>query len=243
MDNALYVSLSRQITLQRALDVTANNVANLDTAGFKVEQVLLNTDPAAPPATPNQLIDYVLDAGLGRDFRQGAVEVTGNPYDAAIEGEGFFAIRTAQGVRYTRDGRFTTDAQNQLVDHQGRAVLDASGSPIVLDPTKGEPTIGRDGAVSQGTVKLARLGVTRFANLSDLSKDGDNLYAAGANAQPVVAADAVVRQGAVEKSNVQPVLEITNLIQISRAYERVAQLMNDTQNLSFEAVQRLGKAA
>ncbi len=128
------------------------------------------------------------------------------------------------------------------MDHSGNPVLSDSGSPISFDPQKGQATIAKDGTISQGGGQIAKLGVARFANQSVLKKQGDNLYDAP-GATPTSATDARVHQGMVERSNVQPVVEITNLIAITRAYERVTQMMSQTEDLSQSAVQRLGKAA
>jgi flagellar basal-body rod protein FlgF len=247
MHNALYVGLSRQMTLRRALDISANNMANADTAGFKVEQQMLETDPLQPKRGPGQSpVNYVLDTGMTRDFRPGALERTGNTYDLAIDGDGFFTVNTPAGPLYTRDGRFAVDAQNRLVDKAGHAVLDASGAEITLDPQKSAPSIGKDGTITQAdprgqVLQVGKIGVVRFANLSGLSKQGDNLFASAAGEQPVTATDAVVHQGEVEHSNVQPVLEITNLIEISRAYERITQMMTSTQDLCTRAIDQLGR--
>jgi flagellar basal-body rod protein FlgF len=247
MDNTLYVGLSRQLTLQRALDVAANNLANVDTAGFKVESLRVQTDALTPSAVPSSdPIKYVIDSDVARNFGQGGLEQSSNPLDFGIEGDGFFAVQTANGLRYTRDGRFGIDAQNQLVDHQGNPVMSSGGSPISVDPQKGELSIAKDGTLSQSahgqTTQIGKLGVSRFANLSALKKTGDNLYDAG-SASPTIATDARVHQGMVERSNVQAVVEITNLIAITRAYERVTQMVSQTEDLSQSAVQRLGKAA
>jgi len=249
MDNTLYVGLSRQMTLQRALDVTANNIANLDTAGFKVESLMVQTDaetPALAPAT--QPINYVLDKGLARNFGQGPLEQTGAQTDLAIEGPGFFTIQTADGVRYTRDGRFSLDATGKLTDKQGNAVVDSSGSGLTVDPQNGAIAIAKDGTVSQTTptgqtVQVGKVGVVRFSDLTALTKEGDNLYQAAGGQTPTPAPDAQIHQGMVEKSNVQGVAEITRLIDITRAYERVTNMISQTQDLSDTAVQRLGKAA
>jgi flagellar basal-body rod protein FlgF len=242
MLNALYVGLSRQQTLQRALDIAANNIANADTAGFKLEQTMIRTEAAAPAATPGaRPIAYVLDAGVARDFGQGALEDTGGAYDVAIEGDGFFSVQTAEGTRYTRDGRFTVDARNQLVTKGGDPVLGANGRPITLDPTQGEPNVGKDGTISQKAGSAGRLGVVRFADLAVLTKAGGNMFAAPEGAVSTPANDAVLRQGMVERSNVQPVLEITNLIEITRAYERVARMMDQAGDLSSRAIDRLGR--
>ena len=251
MDNAIYVGLSRQLTLQRQLDVAANNLANVDTAGFKVEHMSVVTDPIAAPGVSFGLgaepIKYVLDNGESRDFTQGSVEQTGATFDLAIEGGGFFSVQTANGTRYTRDGRFTTDAQNQIVDASGEPVLDTGGSPITVDPTLATPVIGGDGSVSQatkngGVSKLGRIGVTSFANKGALSKEGANQFSDPTGAAgPTAATSATMRQGYVEKSNVNSVAEVTSLIDITRAYERVQNIIMGAQDLSAKAVDGLGK--
>ena len=242
MDTALYVGLSRQVTLQRALDIAANNIANADTAGFKVEQMLLQTDPLTPPVAGASPVNYVIDNGLSRDFGQGDMETTTNPFDVAVEGAGFFTVQTPQGDRYTRDGRFKVDSQDRLVNHNGDPVMSSSGSAITFDPTKPAPTIAPDGTISQGAASLGKLGVVRFADLSVLQKAGDTSFTApdGAATQ---AGDAVVRQGMVGHSNVQPVLEITHLIEITRAYERVSKMIEASQTMTSTAIQRLGQVS
>ena len=251
MDNAIYVGLSRQMTLQRAMDIAANNLANMDTAGFKVEHLSIATDPISAPGAAFGLgrepIKYAIDNGATRDFSQGAVEQTGAPFDMAVEGAGFFSVQTADGVRYTRDGRFTTDAQNRIVNAAGDPVLDTGGSPLSIDPTLGTPVVGTDGSISQatkngGVSKIGRIGVTRFANRGALSKEGSNQFSDPAGAAAATnAPDAVVRQGYVEKSNVNPVTEVTSLIDITRAYERVQNIIMGAQDLSAKAVDGLGK--
>jgi flagellar basal-body rod protein FlgF len=248
MDNTLYVGLSRQMTLQRSLDITANNIANLDTAGFKVESLMVQDDPETPALAPaTQPINYVLDHGVARNFGQGQLEQTGNQFDLAIEGSGFFTVSTAAGPRYTRDGRFTLDPTGKLTDKQGNPVT-GPGGEITVDPQNGRVSIAKDGTVSQitpagATVQVGKLGVVRFTDLTALSKEGDNLYSAAGGQTPDPATDAQIAQGMVEKSNVQAVAEITHLIAITRAYERVTQMISQTQDLSESAVERLGKAA
>jgi flagellar basal-body rod protein FlgF len=248
MDNTLYVGLSKQMLLERELDIAANNLANINTAGFKVEELMNVPYPATPPALPNGAapIQFVADNGVARDFSQGPLQQTDAPLDLAIMGQGFFQIQTANGVRYTRDGRFATDAQNRLVTQAGDAVLDASAAPISLNPQGGPPTIGGDGTISQtvpgqanGQV-VGRVGVVNFADLTQLSKEGQGYYSqAGSQAaQPVTGQ--VLRQGMLEGSNVDPIIQVTDLIRISRAYDMVANMMNSAASLSQTAVQKLG---
>ncbi len=249
MDTAIYVGLSRQMTLQRALELTANNIANSDTVGFKVEALSVQTDPLPAPASSGggtSLIKYVTDNGVTRNFGQGELAQTGGAFDVALNGAGFFTIQTANGDRYTRDGRFGVDAQNRLVDKGGDPVLSAGGASITIDPTKSAPNIAKDGSISQtgpnGQVShLGKIGVVRLADLSALSKQGDNLYVDNGGQTPQAATNVTLQQGMVEKSNVQPISEITNLIEITRTYASIQDLMSSTQDLSNKAIDSLGK--
>ena len=244
MDNALYVGLSRQMVLRREMDIVANNIANADTAGFKVESLIEKTDPKAPAFTlmGPKPVKFVSEDGVLRNFGQGALRQTGAPLDMAIEGQGFFRVTTAAGERYTRDGRFRTDDTGRLVTDGGAAVLDEGGGEITVDPEKGQVSISQDGVVSQGPERIGKIGVVNFATLSILEKTGDNLYKNTSNQTPTPSTDARVRQGMLEGSNVQPILEITKTIEVSRAYEQIAKMMDSQGDLSSKAVQTLGRA-
>jgi len=243
MDNALYVGLSRQMTLRRELDIVANNIANANTTGFKVEQLMVRTEPAKPARTVggSYPVKFVLDDGVARDFGQGALNQTGGDFDLALEGQGFFKVSTAGGERYTRDGRFTMSPEGKLVTQNGAPVLDDGGGEILIDPLKGAVTIARDGSVSQGAERVGKIGVVRMADLASLRKDGDNLYRNVSNDTPQPATDAIVHQGMLEASNVQSIQQITKLIEVNRAYESVAKMMDQTTELSRSAVERMGK--
>lgn len=243
MENALYVTLSRQMVLRRQMDIVANNIANSDTAGFKVESLMEKTDPAAPALTmggPNP-VKFVSADGVARDFGQGGLNRTDAPLDVAIEGQGFFQVQGPDGARYTRDGRFTLDETGRLVTQKGLPVLDDGGGEIILDPAEGQISVAEDGTLTQGATRIGRLGVVAFRTLSTLEKAGDNLYRNTSNQQPQPAEAARVRQGMLEGSNVQPILEITRMIEVSRAYEQMAKIMDSTSELSKTAVQRMGR--
>lgn len=244
MDNALYVGLSRQMVLRRQLDIVANNIANADTAGFKMESMLQKTEPAQPAYTLQgpRPVKFVGDDGVMRDFGQGAMRRTDAPFDLAIDGKGFFQVNSPSGPRYTRDGSFRLDDTGRLVSQGGFPVMDDGGGEIDLDPTQGQVSISQDGTITQGLTQVGKLGVVNFQTLSTLEKTGDNLYRNTSNQQPQPAENAKIHQGMLEGSNVQPVMEISKMIEISRAYEQMAKIMDANSDLSKSAVERMGKA-
>jgi flagellar basal-body rod protein FlgF len=242
MDNAIYVGLSSQILLEQELDIAANNLANVDTAGFKLDTMIDAADPAVTPApgagVAASTIVYVASAGVARDFTEGSLIQTGAVFDVAIEGKGFFQINTANGPRYTRDGRFKTDPSGRLVTQDGDGV--DGGGDIVLDPKKGQPTISPNGVISQQGEIVGHLPVYTFDSLAALSKVGNNQYANSSNLTPTTSNATQVRQGMLETSNVEPIRQITRLIEINRAYDAISNMMDSTAQLSQSAVQRLG---
>jgi flagellar basal-body rod protein FlgF len=244
MDNALYVGLSRQMTLRRELDIVANNIANANTTGFKAEELMVRTEAAKPAKTlgGTNPVKFVLDDGVTRDFTQGAMTKTDGDFDLAIEGNGFFKVQTAAGERYTRDGRFTTNPEGVVVTQSGNPVLDEGGGEITVDPLLGPVSIGKDGTMSQGAVRVGKIGVVLADDLAALRKDGDNLYRNTSNTTLQQAPSAIVHQGMLESSNVQSVVQITKLIEVQRAYESMAKMMDNTAELTRSAVERLGKA-
>lgn len=243
MDNALYVGLSRQMTLRRELDIVANNIANAETTGFKVESLMVETEPMAPAHTAGapRPVKFVIDRSVARDFGQGTLRSTGATFDLGLEGNGFFKIGTPGGEQYTRDGRFRMDDAGRLTNQDGLAVLDEGGGEIVIDPEQGAVTIAYDGTVSQGEELLGKIGVVRFDNLTVLEKVGDNRYRNTSNELPVAAPEVVMRQGMLEGSNVKPIAEITRMIEVTRAYESMAKMMDSNAELSRRSIERMGK--
>lgn len=241
MDNSLMLGLQTQRVLQRRMDVTANNLANVNTAGFKADALVLEEADgtnAHADADPRD-IRFVRDVTLMRDMRQGPIAMTGNSLDVAIEGDGFFMVEGPDGPLFTRDGAFSLTGDGRLVTSDGRNVLSSGGAPIVLDPQGESPVIGRDGAIRVAGVEAGRIGVASFAAPGALLKVGDNLWDAQGQAQG--AFDGVVLQGAIEGSNVRPVVELTRLIEISRAYTSAAKLVSGADELRQRAIERLGR--
>ena len=242
MDNTLLITLSAQNALRRQMDVAANNMANVSTAGFKSESVLFEPvirRPASIAERP-KTVEFVRDYTIARDFRPGALQRTDNPLDFALAGEGYFTVQTPQGNAYTRDGRFQMDTQGRIVTGDGRPVLDTTGQPIILDITQGEPLVAKNGSIQQNGVTVAQLGIARFDRPGALDKVGDNLWRpAGEAAQ--AAADPQVVQGMIEGSNVVAVTELTRIMEISRAFESATRLQKQTEDLRGRAIERLAR--
>ena len=244
MDTTTYVALSNQLVLQRQLDVTANNLANMDTPGFKLESLMVQTDPETLPTPAKNsggpsVVNFVLDGGVARDFSAGAVKKTDAPFDLAIEGQGFFGVNTPAGIRYTRDGRFGLDSAGQLVTRTGQPVQ-GEGGPIIVDPKLGAVHIAADGTMSQGAQAIGKISVVAFASLSGLSKEGDGLYSNVSNVPPQAGTGRIL-QGALESSNVEPMSQMTQLIKVQNAYAMVSQMLVNVSDLSKAAVDRLGR--
>ena len=244
MENTVYVALSRQMILRRQMDVVANNIANAETTSFKLEKIIINTasETLPDPMDPEDTLDYVLDVALGRDFGQGALARTGGPLDFGIEGEGFFKVAHPDGERFTRDGRFSIDEQGRLTTRQ-KLPVQGDGGDIILDPKKGEPTVASDGTISQAGLRVGKLSVFSFESLAGLSKTGDGLYRNDSNIPATAATNAIIQQATLEGSNVQPILEITNMIEINRAYEQITRMMDQTAELDRRSIERLGRLA
>lgn len=244
MENTLLVGLSRQVALRRELDVVANNLANLGTTGFKGENTLFQEFLAGRAREHNfqgadQRVSMVIDRATRTDFGQGPLEHTQSPLDLAIDGEGFFVVETPQGERYTRNGSFTTSPTGELITTGGHRVL-GEGGPIQFDPNDTDISVARDGTIATKNGERGRVRMVRFENEAQLSKQGENLFSVSAGAQPL-AADPRTRvvQGAIEKSNVRPIVEMSRMIEITRAYTSISNLIQKTDELRRSAIERL----
>jgi flagellar basal-body rod protein FlgF len=253
MENALLVGLSRQIALEQQMNVIANNVANVNTNAFKSDHIIFEDyiGPVARenrfPRFPDKPVEFVNPRGTWRDLGRGGIEVTNNPLDVAIDGDGYFAVQTANGERYTRAGALQLDSQGRLITADGNPVLGDNG-PIVFAQTDRLASITQDGRVTviegfngnNAETQRGTLRIVKFDNPQLLQKEGDNLYSAPAG---LVAGtrDTTSRliQGAIEKSNVSGVLEMTRLIDVSRAYQMIANMLQQQSDLHKNAIQQL----
>jgi flagellar basal-body rod protein FlgF len=238
MQDGLYVALSSQIALEKRLNTIADNVANASTIGFratgvKFEDVVSGLD--------DKSLSFVTSGDTYISDTNGPLRETGNPFDFAIKGNAWFGIETPAGTVMTRDGRFTLTENGELVTIEGFAVLDAGGAPIQLDPRNGAPRAGADGSLRQGDNLVGALGLYNFDPGPNFVRFGNSGIVPSGEPEPVVdRLDAGVAQGFLEESNVNPVLEITRLIMVQRAFENGAAMIRDTESSYDEAIKTLG---
>lgn len=246
MQNALFVGVSSQVALQRELDVIANNMANVSTNGFKgrnsrFQEYLMPTARADSFTPPDRRISYVIDQGTTLNLDQGPVEQTGNPLDVAVKGTAFIAVQSPGGERYTRNGALTVNAQGQLVTSDGFAVA-GDGGPITVNPQETGLSIGPDGTVSTNLGIRGRIKLVTFANPGNLVNEGANLYSSTAPARPA-GLDGRLESGALERSNVSPVLEMTRLMDVNRSYALVTSMISRMDELRGTAISKLANVA
>jgi flagellar basal-body rod protein FlgF len=222
MENSLLVALSSQGVLRRSLDLVANNLANIDTAGFKAERMVVIE---APVASPKPYTDgpprttFVRDLASVRDASDGRLEDTGNALDVALQGDGYFVLTTPDGERYTRNGHFRLDAGGNLVSEDGHAVQGEGGQPIAATAEDAAIGVTHDGTMTSERGAIGKLRVVRFADPGALEPAADGLALAGDQVVEEMPAPTVL-QGMIEKSNVEPILEIERMIRVQRAYDQ-----------------------
>jgi flagellar basal-body rod protein FlgG len=267
MNYGLYASFLGMRARQRTLDVMANNIANASTTGFKQDRVLYrsieaaekeaqqgqgnNPQPNNAASTPLSKDDEIraLAQKQGRsvgvitgsmiDFSAGPIKETGRPLDVTLDGDGFLAVQTPKGERYTRAGSLTLDSNGQLMTHDGYMVI-GDGGPITLP--QGEISIGEDGSISVGSQQVDRLKLVRFDNPNNaLLKDGNSLFVASGKEQPQEATNLRVVQGALETSNISTISEMAAMIQNSREFDSLEKNMSILMNDLRRATSEIGK--
>jgi flagellar basal-body rod protein FlgF len=251
MDNALLIGLSRQVVLSRELEVVANNLANINTTGYKAdssvfEQFFMPEASADAFPSGSRDIAYVQDRATWHNFNAGPLLRTGGALDVAIDGNAFLVVQTGAGQRYTRNGALQIGSDGTLVTSSGDPVL-GTGGPIRLQSTDHDVSIGEDGTITvregaAATTDAVRgqLQLAQFADPSALQKEGANLFSAPPGVAPQAPAQKVrVVQGAIEQSNVVAVSEMARMIEVSRAYEDIANILQQENTLRTSALDKL----
>lgn len=244
MENGLYIGLSRQIALQKRMDLVANNIANVNTPGYRADKILFEeyVYNTRTDSQNNEKISMVLDYGQYKDTSAGQTTFTGNPLDVALNGQGFMMVDSNGTTKYTRAGNFTTDSEGTLVTASGKPVLDSGGGQITIPKGAKDITITQDGQIVTDQGTAGKIGMVEFENPQMLIPTGDGLY------EPVddtvVSAEAentTMKQGMIEGSNVQAVLEMTDLIEISRQYQSNQRLLQNEHDRQSDTIEKLSQ--
>ena len=254
MANALLIGLSRQNVLRRELDIVANNIANMNTTGFKADGAIFTEYLSSAArgdqfATRDPRISFVQDRATWHDMTPGSVQRTGSPLDIAIDGNAFLVVQTPRGERYTRNGALQLNAAGELVTSTGDKVL-GDGGPITITNTDRDIIINADGTIRVREGLLAtsdsgrgKLRLVTFANPQLLQKDGSSTFIPPTGVTPQPATDVRVVQGALERSNVRPVVEMSRMIELTRAYTEVSSMMQQQSDLRRSAIEKLAEVA
>ncbi len=259
MRDSMYSAAFGAMAAEHRLNMVANNLANVNTTGYKKDSLAFH-DTFLRFAH-----DYMIDSkpflrdkemwptpqvkarprlsSQQTDFMQGHLEVTGNPLDLGLQGEGFFKVRTPQGDFFTRNGRFTVNAEGVLVNEEGFTVL-AQGGPLQV-PMGAQVTVDASGMLRDKDQEFGRLDVVTVDNPKNLEKIGKNLYQAKKGkevAETPITRDTAVTQGFLEKANVEVVEEMVSLIEVQRGFELYQKMITTTSDLDQKAIDQVGRA-
>lgn len=240
MDNPSYVILSRQSGLQKAMSVIANNIANMSTSGYRREGVIFAEMYKGIPGQPDTMAMTAARVPI-TDMSPGAIATTGGDFDFAIDGPGFFMIDTPDGPRLTRDGAFARSLDGELVTFDGNRVLDAGGAPIFLPPDAAAISVSADGTIDADGQPLGQLGVVDVNDTKQLIREASGLFRTDDALLPSTTSR--IMQGRLEQSNVDPVIEMTRMIEVQRSYELGAGFSEREDDRIRSLIRTLGQKA
>ncbi len=237
MESTIDIALSRQIALRTELEITAHNIANMTTPAYKAEHLVFQEYLVEQPGylQAGEPMSFTQDVGLARDLSDGSKLATGNPFDLAISGEGFFTVETPDGDRYTRHGRFELNNAREMVNSEGHPLMSFNGGRIIVPADAGNVVIAGDGTVStaaQGII--GRIGVFTFDDPLDMKRLPNSLYET--TQAPQLVDQPTMKQGMLEQSNVQPIVELTRLIEIQREHQAVQNVINQEHERQQKAI-------
>ncbi len=242
MELTSYVAMSYLSVQQRALDVTAMNLANAGTSGFKAERVLFSDWLAKQSGTDNSRggkpVAFVQDRATWREKAEGTLQHTNNPLDLAIgSADGFFTVETPRGTRLTRAGRFTAQGDGTITDPQGNALLDTAGQKLRISPADITLTVTADGTISSENGTIGKIAIVQPDDPAKLQTEGGALLNPNTPTTPVAIPRIV--QGATEDSNVQPILEMTRMMSGLRSFQFTSQLVEQEAQRQQGAIDKL----
>ena len=231
MDNTSYIALSRQMALWKQMNIVSNNMANMNTVGYKQDDVIFTSfikQTKGAEGIGASPIFFTQDYADFQNMSEGAFKETGNVFDLAIKGDGFFCVETKDGEKYTRKGQFTLDADGALVTTDGDYVLSENNTPLFFAPGETEITVTQSGDVMTENGIIGRLKVANFADNQKLLKVSGVLFEnVEGNAVSFGQGNVQIAQGMVEASNVNSISEMTNLVKIQRSYDYVQQMIDE----------------
>lgn len=244
MESTSLIAVSRQAVLRRSMGVLANNLANMNTTGFKGEKMMFVQHlvrSRGGDKIGGDKLAYVRDIATARDLSEGTFKKTGNPLDLAIHGNGFFVVGTPGGERYTRNGNFQMDSNGQIVTRNGDPVLSDGGEPFFLSPEDGRIDIASDGTVSTENGTLGKIAVVNFGNNQDMHLVAGGLYNSRQPATQVEQPS--LAQGMLEGSNVQPIVEMTRMIEVHRSYNNIKSFVQREDERQKEMIKEYARVA
>jgi len=261
MHEGIYIAASAGIKQGKKMEVIANNLANVNSTGYKRDRLAFKElmppfppdsgleagkNVLLPPNKNNSNVSYVAITDQYTDFSEGAFKQTGGTLDVALNGPGYFSIETQEGVRFTRNGNFRLDTQNRLVNQKGQLVLNEQNQPIVIDAPGADIAIDGNGNVSAGTglinLPIGKIKIVNFENTEELEKLGDGLfYQTNAKAEQKPAEATSVKQGFLENSNVSSVEEMTDMLATLRLFETYQKMIQSIDSMDDQSVNNIGR--
>lgn len=239
MENSIYIGLSQQMALMTNMDIVANNIANVNTTGFRAQNPVFKEYISSPKGNDDEL-SFVSDYAQYQMTTPGPLRQTGNDLDVALVGSGFISVQMPDGsTGYTRDGSFHLRSDGTLVNSADMPVM-GGGGVIVLPSDVAQISIDKKGVISDGKGPLAELGIFEFDNVQSLKPAGHNAYTSPIAGTPAVST--TVSQGFVEGSNVKPVTEMTRMIEVLRNFQSTQNVLKAEHDRMREAIQKLTKA-
>ena len=236
METPAYIALSRQMVLRQQMDIIANNLANVNTSGYKSERMVFVEHLEETP--DGKAISMVRDIAVARDLEQGPITLTGNDLDLAIRKDGYFAVETEAGIRYTRAGAFTLDEEGRIATFGGALLMGPGGTPISVPDDAEEIIVADDGTISTEDGEIGRIEIFSFENEQLLEKASGNLYDAG-TADPQRVQEPEIEQGMVEGSNTKAVIEVSRMIETLRGYQATARMIEQEDRRQRQAIETL----
>ena len=238
MDNATYAALTRQSGLLREMRSVANNIANASTTGYRSEGVIFSEyiDDLGPGAPSLSMAAARVRETLQS---QGALATTGGPFDLAIQGDGFFMVQAPGGQRLTRAGSFSPNENGDLVTMEGYPVLDAGGAPVFVPQGTGPIAIAADGTISADGSPIGQIGIFMPTDMAGMIREDGVRFRADAGTEPAL--DGKMLQGFLEESNVDPILQVSRMIEVQRAYELGQSFIDKEDERIRGVIQALGR--